>query len=299
MSKKKIKIIVGIVILSVMFLFMQLCSVDLLPESLQGDKHALESEAKGKAVLKQAWIAHGVDSLNAHQVYQFTTVDHWQGMMAGMGKLWPQKKTALTFKYAPNTFDARLEFLDGETKGLVAGLQSWNYYEKQVGGEVNFKVKENARYSFGMAAFQYFTEMVGRLSNAPLIRYAGEEEFNEKKYHLVFTTWGSLEGNEEYDQYLLYINQDNNMLEYATYTLRDNYLKMPGSSIVYGTMGFNDYRDVEGYKVPFEQNAFLFGPKENNKDYLHRLTLSSFSFDDFELSELYPDPAIKPIGDKK
>ena len=122
MSKKKIKIIVGIVILSVMFLFMQLYSVDLLPESLQGDKYASESEAKGKAVLKQAWIAHGVDSLNAHQVYQFTTVDHWQGMMAGMGKLWPQKKTALTFKYAPNTFDARLEFLDGETKGLVAGL---------------------------------------------------------------------------------------------------------------------------------------------------------------------------------
>lgn len=299
MSKKRIKIIIGVAMFALLFLFLQLYSVDLLPRSLQGDTQAVESEAKGKAVMQKAWLAHGVDSLNTHEVYQFTAVDHWKGMMAGMGKLWPQKKTALTLKYAPNTFDAQVEFLDGATKGLIAGLQSWNYYEKQPGGDINFKVAPNDRYRFGMAAFQYFTEMVGRLSHAQLIRYAGEETFNGENYHLVFVTWGSLEGNKDHDQYLLYINQRTNMLEYATYTIRDNYLKMPGSGMFYGTMGFNDYRDVQGYKVPFEQNVFLFGPKENNENYLHRLTLSSFSFDNFDRSVLYPDPDIKAIGDAK
>ena len=296
MSKKKKILTVGALLLISMFLVVSLYSVDLLPDSVE-DTPA--SEAKGKAILKQAWLAHGVDSLNAHEVYQFTTVDHWQGPMAGMGKLWPQKKTTLNIKYAPNTFDSKLEFLDGKTKGLVVGLQSWKYYEKPVGGNVDFNVERNASHAFGMAAFQYFTELVGRLSNAQLIRYAGEEEFNGNAYELVFATWGSLGGNKEHDQYILYINKETNMIDYASYTIRDNYLNMPGGGMFYGTMGFTDYRDVGGYKIPFEQNVFLFGPKVNNEDYMHRLTLSSFSFDDFDSSELYPDPTIALKGDSK
>ena len=116
MSKKKSKIIIGIAALVVGFLFMQMYSVDLLPKELKGDKNALENEAKGKALLKKAWVAHGIDSLHQHQTYQFTGVDNWKGMMGDMGKLWPQTRTKLDFKYVTNTFDAQIEFLDGETK---------------------------------------------------------------------------------------------------------------------------------------------------------------------------------------
>lgn len=297
--KKRTILIAVIAILAGMFLFMQTYSVDLLPKSLKGDENAQEMEARGKAILKNAWKVHGVDSLNKHQVYQFTAVDDWKGMMAEMGKLWPQVNTTLNIKYAINTFDAQLEFLDGKTKGLVTGLQSWNYYEKPEGGKINFEVEDNERFVFGMAAFQYFSELVGRLNNAELIRYAGEKEFNNKSFHLVYVTWGSLEVNEEHDQYVLYVNKANNMLEYAVYTVRDNYLNMPGADMFHGSIEFSDYRSINGYQVPFTQTVFMNNPDENRDNYLHQLKLTSFSFDDFDISELYPSTEFKTVGDSK
>lgn len=298
MTKKNI-ILIGLGLFAVLFYFMSSYSVDLLPDSLAGDENASESEAKGKAILANAWKAHGVDSFNTHKVYQMIAVDTWQGPMAGIGKLWPQKISKLAFKYAPNTFDAQVKFLDGKKEGFVAGLQAWKYYEKPVDGEISFDVADNERFRFGMAAYQYFTEMVGRLSHAEIVRYAGEKEFNGKQYDLVFATWGSLEGNDQSDQYLLYINKESDILEYVTYTIRDNYLKMPGAGMFYGSMGFSDFHDIDGFKVPFTQSAFMNGPSKDNGDNLHQLKLESFSFDGFELSELYPEASIKRIGDKK
>lgn len=299
MKNKRIIIVSGITLLVFMFLLMLTYSVDLMPDSLKGDKNAAENEAKGIDIMKKAWIAHGIDSLNAHEVYEFTAIDDWQRLMAGMGKLWPQKNTKLHLKYVPNTFDAQVTFLDGETEGMKAGLQAWQYYEKQVNGEVDFDLQNNAKYRFGMAAFQYFMELTGRLNNAEYIRYAGEKEFNGKLYNLVFATWGSLEAHPEHDQYLLYFNQENNMLEYVSFTVRDNYLDMPGSGMFYGSTSYSDIRNINGFQVPFTISLFMNGPSEDNNDYLHQLKLSAFSFDGFDQNELYPNPDLKPIGDSK
>ncbi|MFT6965707.1 MAG: hypothetical protein ACJAT1_000915 [Marivirga sp.] len=299
MKKKKLIILSGITLLVIMFIVMLTYSVDLMPDSLQGDKNAVENEAKGKEIMRKAWVAHGIDSLYAHEVYELTAVDDWKGPMAGMGKLWPQKNTKLQLKYVPNTFDAQLTFLDGETKGMKAGLQAWQYYEKQVNGEIDFDVQNNTKYRFGMAAFQYFIELCGRLNKAEYIRYAGEKEFNGKQYDLVFATWGALKGHPAHDQYLLYINQENNMLEYVSFTVRDNYLDMPGSGIFYGSAAYSDIRNVDGFQVPFTISLFMNGPSIDNNDYLHQLKLSTFSFDGFDQSELYPNQGLKPIGDSK
>lgn len=299
MSKKKKIIITSVAVLAVLFLFMSMYTVDLLPATLKGDKQAAQNEKKGKALLQKAWKAHGVDSMNAHQVYQFTAVDTWKGMMGGMAKLWPQEVSKLSIKYVPNTFDAQLTFLDGKTKGQVVGMQSWNYYEKPVGGKINFDVEDNGRHIFGMAAFQYFTELAGRLSGAELIRYIGETTFKEKAYHQIFATWGSLEGNAEHDQYIIYLNQKTNLVDYVSYTIRENYLDMPGSGMFYGTMGFSDFRTIDGFQVPFTQSVFMNGPSENNDDFIHQLKLESFSFDGFELAELYPNKSIQAGGDSK
>ena len=51
--------------------------------------------------------------------------------------------------------------------------------------------------------------------------------------------------------------------------------------------------------VPFTQSVFFMGPKKKNSKYLHQLKLSSFSFDDFDKTELYPDSKIAEIGDSK
>jgi hypothetical protein len=219
--------------------------------------------------------------------------------MGKMAKLWPQPISKMNIKYVPNTFDAQLTFLDGKTQGQVIGLQAWNYYEKPVNGKISFDVEDKPKHIFGMAAFQYFTELIGRLSNAELIRYMGETPFKGQAYHQVFVTWGSLKGNDKHDQYIIYINQQSNMVDYVSYTIRENYLDMPGSGMFYGTMGFSDFRSIHGFQVPFTQTVFMNGPKEDNEDYVHQLKLESFSFDGFEKAELYPDKSIQAVGDRK
>jgi hypothetical protein len=180
----------------------------------------------------------------------------------------------------------------------VAGIQSWKYYEIE-NDVANFNVKENERYSFGMAALHYYTELIDRLKNAQFIRFVEEKEFNGAAYNLVYVTWKDLKKNKEVDQYVLYLNKETNMLDYVTHTIRDNYLKLPGSSMFYGTMQFSNYNDIDGFKFPFLQTVYLNKPKKNENKYLHQLKISSFEFDSFEESDLYPDKSLKKLGDEK
>jgi hypothetical protein len=275
------------------------CRADLRPKAIKTNPDSKELEAKGKALLQTAYKAHGVENLLKHEVYQFTATDDWKGLMGGMGKLWPQKNTNMTFKFATNTFDSQVKFNDGKTTDHIVGIQSWQYYEKDESGTFNFAVKKNDRHVFGLAAFQYFTELVGRMPNAEIIRAAGQKEVNGVTYDLVYVTWKTEVANIEVDQYILYINKATSILEYATYTIRDNYLKMPGSSAFYGTIRFSDFQTIDGFKVPFTQTIVLNNPKKNIKKYIHQLKLTSFSFDGFDKADLYPNKSIRAIGDNK
>ena len=275
------------------------CIANLRPSNVKKNPNSVELETKGKEILAKTFIVHGSAVVEKHEVYQFTATDDWKGIMAGMGKLWPQKNSKMTFKYVPNTFDAQVKFEDGKTMNQTAGIQSWKFYEKDTKGTANFYVKSNKRFVFGMSAFQYFTELVGRLSNAEIIRFGGEKTFNGISYSLIYVTWKTEKANNDVDQYLLYINKETSMLEYASYTLRDNYLKMPGSASLYGSIGFSDFKSIDGFMVPFTQSIFLMGPKKNNNKYLHQLVLESFSFDEFDKTDLYPDDKIETIGDSK
>lgn len=274
------------------------CMANIQPKLVKKNPNSEKLEKKGKAILKKAHDAHGVDNLLRHDVYQFVTIDDWKGPLAGMGKLWPEKNTKMEFKYAINTFDARVKFLSGSRINQSVGLQSWKFYEGE-GDSTNFNVEHDERLTFGLAAFQYFSELTGRLENAEIIRYGGEKEFKNVKYDLVFVTWKQEDAHKEFDQYLLYINKTTNLIDYATYTIRDNYLHLPGTKIFYGTIGFSNFKDVDGYKVPFTQSIFLFGPKKQNSKYLHQLNIESFSFDEFEKEELYPRKDLQAVGDKK
>lgn len=287
-------------LLTIVFLAVTMigCSANLLPKSLKNVEDHRTLEEKGNQLLESAWKAQGFDNLEKYKTFQFTFTDNWQGMMGGMGKLWPQKKTRINQKGSFKSFDSQIEFLDGNTKGLVAGIQSWKYYEME-GGVANFNIKENERYIFGMTAFHYFTELIDRLKDAEFIRYAGEKKFNGKEYSLVYATWKSLKKNKEVDQYVLYLNKETKMLDYVTFTVRDNYLKMPGASMFYGSMQFSDYREIDGFKFPFLQTVYLNKPKKNEKKFMHQLKVESFEFDSFEESDLYPDKSLKKLGDEK
>ncbi|MEM7368675.1 MAG: hypothetical protein AAF587_08715 [Bacteroidota bacterium] len=254
---------------------------------------------KGRALLESAWKAQGMDQLRKHKVYSVTLEDHWRGTMGKMSTLWPDQRIHMDIKYAINTFDSQLQFLDGKEKGKIAGLQSWQYYEKTPDGPLSFEVPTNANYRFGLAAFQYFFELADRLKDAPLITYAGQKEALGKTFDLVFVTWDLPEPHEQHDHYRLWIDQKTHRLEVAEYTIRDAPQNVPGSQSFFGSIWFQDFREIDGVWIPFEQYVFVNEPKDNTDKYFHKLTVSQFEFDSFDPKILYPNPEIERLGDDK
>ena len=287
-----------IVFVATLALLLQSCGLaDLRTATLKKEGITVENEQKGRALLDAAWRAQGLDKLDQFHTYEVVGVDHWKGLLGSMGKVWPVNKTPLRLRYAVGTFDGQVEVLEGKHKGFRAGLQSWRYYEQEAGEDIQFLEKQDERITFGLAAYQYFFELASRLRNAPVVTYLGEASFNGKAYEQVFVSWEKPEPHDEHDQYVLYIDPNTKLIEYTSYTLRENYL--PGPKKIYGSIHFGGLKEVQGIKIPFQQSVFLNAPKEKERKYIHQFTISEFKFDSFDSSVLYPEPGIEPIGDQK
>ena len=74
---------------------------------------------------------------------------------------------------------------------------------------------------------------------------------------------------------------------------------MPAPAFVYGSLRFDDYRNVNGIMIPFKQTAQMMGPKDDINDFIHQLNIQSFEWDKFAVAELRPFSEVLPIGDDK
>lgn len=272
---------------------------DLRTSSIKQEGLSQVKEEQGRALLEEAWKAQGMDKLRSHQVYETTVEDHWRGTAGKFTTLWPETRVDLRIKYGVNTFDSQLEYLSGEKKDMLAGQQSWNYYEKPVDSSISFDVETDKKASFGLAAFQYFFELIDRLKDAPIVSYAGEHEALGARYDLVFVTWESAEPNQQFDHYRLWINKETKRLEVAEYTIRDAPQKLPGAKAFYGSIWFQDFREIDGISISFQQYIFINAPKDNPEKYIHKLTVKDFAFDNFDPTILYPNSDLPKLGDDK
>lgn len=252
------------------------------------------SEEKGGRILEEVYRNQGFDKLETFQTYSVVGSDHWKGLLGKTGNPWPVNEDKIKIRYITNTFDSQLEVLEGKKKGLIAGLQSWSYYE---GTEEKLEFqKPDKGTRFVLAAYQYFFELSSRLRNAPIIAYAGEEEAFGESYDKVFATWEDAEPNKNFDQYLLWINKETKLIDFVSYTLRENFL--PGPKGIYGTLEYRDYQEVDGLKIPFNHTVRIQDKKEG-KGYLHRMIVEEFEFDSFPKEQLYINPELEQIGDEK
>ena len=273
--------------------------VDLQTRDIKREGLDPASIQRGHELLQVALEKQGMDRLHEHKTYTVLAEDQWKGMLGKMGKPWPDAKSSMRFMYAVGSFDSQVEFLNGKEEGLIAGLQSWKYYEKQPGEQIEFKEKTNERIEFGLSAFHYFFEMADRLSRAPIVTHAGEKEHLGKHFDVVFATWETTAPHMGHDQYRLWISKETGMLEYAEYTLRDNYLRVPGWKSFYGSIHFSDFREVDGILIPFQQTVYINSPKKKEHKYAHRLTVAEFEFDTFDVAVLRPNSNIEFLGDAK
>lgn len=250
---------------------------------------------RGRQLLAKAVTRQGIDQTDRFTTYEAIASDHWKGIMGQMGKIWDWQREKMALRFSLGDFDGQVEVLEGKNEGFVAGIQSWDYYEKQE-GTFNSDIKDDKRVIFGLAAYHYFFELGNRLQTVPYIVYQGRDELDGKDMEKVFVSWGD-EKTRAYDQYVLWIGRESGLIEAATYTIRDNYLPMSG--FLAAAVRFTDFRDVEGVMIPFRQTIQLSNPKDKLERYVHTLTLESFRWDAVTTESLRPLPGIPVMGDEK
>lgn len=279
------------------------CKIADISKELSTDLPIEASQNKAAKILDKLIETQGFKVLEKQALYSFIATDHWPGFTGKLVKLWPQEFTRFQFKYHFNTFDGQLLFLDGEEEGNKIGVQSWNYYQQKEGEPSPYLMELNkkaSKYAFGLSAFQYFSELPYRLRSAPILRYFGTKELRGQVYDLVFASWQSVAANSEFDQYILWVNRQTHLLDYAVYTIRENTNLITRK--FHGSIAYLNYTDVGGFKVAKEQAVFVNRAAittESLEDYFHKINIETFTIGGFKETEIYPFSHIPKKIDSK
>ncbi|WP_298484187.1 hypothetical protein [uncultured Maribacter sp.] len=261
-----------------------------------------QSEKIATQKLNEVISAQGFNVLKSKNTFEFTATDYWPGIIGNIAKIWPEKKTTIKFRHNFNTFDGTGLFLNGEKEGDLIGIQSWNYYEKSKDSEEikKYEIEKKKKLAFGLVIYHYFLELPYRLYKAPIKRYYGQKTKKGISYDLVFASWLSEAPNPDYDQYIVWINTQTKLVDYCVYTLREN--KNPITRKKYGSIAYQDYRNIDGFMVPFNMPVMLDNgviKKDTTDKFFHQITIENFTLGRFDEKELYPISKVKKQIDTK
>lgn len=268
---------------------------DLRTSDIKDGTQSEEQIQLAKNLLAESIKKHGFDKISSFSTYEVVVNDHWKGLMGKMGNSWDwTKDDDFAFRFSLGDFDGQLEVLEGEETGFLAGIQSWDYYEK-VDGNYQTNIKDDDGKIFNLAAIHYFFELPNRLSsNATLVRYAGEDEIRGVKVDKVFISWKN-EATEDYDHYVLWISKESGLIEAVQFTTRE----APAPKFLKSVIQFEDYKNVDGVLIPFKQTVQMGKPNDNTTKYIHQITIKEFSWDSFPKSDIRPLEGIEKVGDDK
>jgi hypothetical protein len=279
-----------------MMLSLASCKIaDIRSESLKNGEEL--SAEKGKAILEESIEVMGYDKLENFESYSAKSVFSWKPFwsMMPMNALPGNKGKEIEFHFSTNSFDGRIDYLEGRKKGDHHGLQSWQTYQSVNDKPVEFK--KDKRRSWGLSTYHYVIEAPNRLLNAPILRYGGTKNMYGKEYDLVYATWESQEPNKRYDQWLVYINKETKFIDLTQLTIRDFFLPFP-PSMAHGTVQYLSRTNVDGIYLPSEVSVQLLKPKKHD-NYVYKFKLYDYKFDNLKHENLYPNPALDKLGDYK
>ncbi|WP_155839729.1 hypothetical protein [Aquimarina latercula] len=291
------KLFIKLISLVTAILIIQSCSsVDLRSDYLISNPN--QTEAKGRELLQASMEKMGYDNFSKTDVYEVTAQFNWKKgwLVMPMNAFPGNNKNDLQFRFATNTFDGQLQYLEGRKKGTIQGLQSWQGYKiKDKTNEI--KKHEHDRYIWGLATYHYILESPFRMLDATIIRYAGEKEFENKQYDLVYATWGSEEPNDQYDRWLIYINKETGFIDLTEVTINDFFITMP-KGLQHGTVRFDREKTDSGAYLPSKISIQLLSPKKEDS-FVYYFTLSNYKFDGFNKEILYPIEGLPMYGNSK
>ena len=246
---------------------------DLRPDYL-GAKIAEKDYAKGKFLLQEMQAAYGgMDNWLAHKTGSYAQIADWYDDKLGIAG-WDELPQQFQMTSILGTDDSEFTLLNGMNKGQIWGVQDWKSYQN-INSQKEFI--PNEKYHHKLIYKNYWFQFPFRISEAPIIAYAGESTIKGKTYDLLYVTWGSEAANREYDQYVLYLDKETKFVEWLNFTLREkvNFVRI--------TAQFTDFKTINGIVSPFTQYITLGNPEDDGRK-MHENRYQWIQFGDEKVS---------------
>lgn len=267
-------------------------AADLRSEALVDEGATPERVERGRELLAAAAERHGLDAWRSRRTTEVTLRDDWASFLAVVtfSKPW-DAEDLFALRFENGTFNAQAVFLEGRRAGQTIGLQAWRRYRRAPDGALTWDVERN-RAGFVLPALVYFVELPFRLLDAPVVVFDETATFEGRPCDKVLATWGAPEPQPGLDQYVLWIDRETELVRRADFTVREE------ARFVAFTVFYDDYRTVDGVRVPFLQTVSA-AEEAYRDDFAHQVRVESVRYDAFDVAELYPDPERTRVGDAK
>lgn len=281
---KVLGVVLGVVIIAAVAVF-AFGTTDLRTETAKQKPN----EQKAKWLLEEMAEAHQIENWDSVSTYTVRFQEEMFGTIGKSSNPFPQAKSQFDLSYIPKTYDGKLSFVDGPNKGATWGIQSWQTYTQQGGGDAQFGKDKNI--FFWVPTYQYFIEFPLRIMNANAFSYAGKRTIKGVACEGIVASWNTTEPQRNIDQYLIWLDADTKRIVKLEYTVREMFNFLTGAAY------YTEYKDFDGIllptKMPVESNLVGEGK------YLHQMDILKFEKNTLSESDLRPNPSIKEMGDDK
>ncbi|MEM7657139.1 MAG: hypothetical protein AAF399_13480 [Bacteroidota bacterium] len=227
-----------------------------------------DQSSRGKAILEGAMRAHGADKWDQIASYEGEMEDEFYGVMGNVAN--PHKANPVSVKLTlePRTYGGMLHFQDQEAKDKAWGLEDGAGYSLNWAGERSNKRAKDAL--FWIPTYQYFVEFPARILEADVFRYTGTEDIKGRTCDRVFVSWNQVDPQKEFDQYLVWVDQESHLIQKVEYTVRE------AGGFLTGFIMLEEMKDFDGILLPTRMPVGSSLLKEGK--WLHEMRIKGLVF---------------------
>ncbi len=211
------------------------------------------NERKALDIYAKVIEAHG--GQEAHTKLRkgtFLFKDTWHGTLTKWVWMeWDDNGASYRMNFDPQKFgNTSIEFLEGDERGKVWGTHNEKFYIIPAGEETkNFDDDIDKRIFND--TLEYMAILPFHIQNADKWAYVDDVQENSQNYHRIMASWGTLEPQANFDQWILYVNKANYRIDAVLFTVRD------AANFIKAVYLLKDYKKINGVYLPHKMDALL------------------------------------------
>ncbi len=254
------------------------CLSDLRTDFIKSDDYnETIQNSEGKKMLSKVAEASGLHVWRYVKKYEVDFNDAFNGLVGSFANPYKDKKVDMLLEYSPMSFGGKMTL-----KNQKQLNESWIYEDGKtlkIKADSTSIYKNNKKIKFWVPTYQYFIEFPFKIQEATSISYAGKAPHNNIEYDLILASWNDLKPQKEVDQYLIWINPENQRIDILEYTIREQY------GFIKGVAFYEDYFQKNGVWFP---KKIKVRSKRDKGKYMHEMSIKDVRFIDQDTPDI-PD----------